>query len=187
VTDFDPQISPGRKRWELDREAWEALLSALAPERESAGQKYENLRRRLINLLTWEQCDAPDNLADEVLNRLARKIMEGAEIPHIDRFAFGIARVVIQEHKRAQKNRENAVREMHPAPQTGHHWTTLDSMRLCLDRLPPERRELIERYYTEDRAALAHQLGISLNALRNRAMRIRDELFRCLSGERDES
>ncbi len=187
MTDFDPQSSPGRKRWELDREAWEALLLAFAPDRELAGRKYEDLRRRLINLFTWEQCDGADNLADEVLNRLARKVMEGAEIPHLDRFAFGIARIVIQEHKRAQKNQEKAVRELQGTVQPGHDWTTMDSMQRCLQRLPSDRRELIERYYTEDRATLARRLGISVNALRNRAMRIRDELFRCISGQRDES
>ena len=188
MTDSDPQISPGRKRWELDREAWETLLSALAADREIAGQKYENLRRRLINLFAWEQSEAPDYLADEVLNRLARKLMEGAAIPHLDRFAFGIARIVIQEQNRAQRNHEIAVRELQSgAREAGHEWASLDAMQLCLDRLPADRRELIERYYTEDRAALARALGISVNALRNRAMRVREELFRCMSGGRDEA
>jgi DNA-directed RNA polymerase specialized sigma24 family protein len=188
VTDSDPQISPGRKRWELDREAWEALLSALAADREIAGQMYENLRRRLINLFAWEQCDAPDDLADEVLNRLARRLMEGAAIPHLDRFAFGIARIVIQEQNRAQKKRDIAARQLQTgAHQAGHEWASLDAMQVCLERLPADRRELIERYYTEDRAALARTLGISVNALRNRAMRIREELFRCMSGRRDEA
>jgi DNA-directed RNA polymerase specialized sigma24 family protein len=59
-------------------------------------------------------------------------------------------------------------------------------MQGCLDVLPSDRRELIELYYTEDRAGLARKIGISLNALRNRAMRIREELFRCMS-QRDGS
>ena len=69
----------------------------MAPDRETAGCKYEELRHRLINLFAWERCEAPDDLADEVLNRLARKTMEGVAIPHLDRFAFGIARLVIQK------------------------------------------------------------------------------------------
>ena len=63
----------------------------------------------------------------------------------------------------------------------------MDAMEQCLAALPKDRRELIERYYVEDRAALAGALGISLNALRNRAMRIREELFKCLTGKRDDS
>jgi DNA-directed RNA polymerase specialized sigma24 family protein len=188
VTDSDPQIFSPRKRWELDREGWEALLSALAPDRDVAGQKYEDLRRRLINLFAWEQCEVPDHLADEVLNRLARKVLEGVVIPHLDRYAFGIARFVIQEQTRTQRNRDAAVRELQAsAPQSGQNWATLDAMQGCVDLLPAERRDLIERYYSEDRSALARKLGISPNALRNRAMRIREELFRCISGKRDES
>jgi DNA-directed RNA polymerase specialized sigma24 family protein len=172
----------------LDRDAWEALLAALAPERDVAGQKYEDLRRRLINLFAWEQCDAPDHLADEVLNRLARKILEGVVIPHLDRYAFGIARIVIQEQSRTLRNRETAMRELQAgALQARQNWATLDAMQGCVDLLPADRRELIERYYSEDRASLARKLGISVNALRNRAMRIRDELFRCMSEKRDES
>jgi DNA-directed RNA polymerase specialized sigma24 family protein len=186
VAESDPHISGLRKPWELDRDAWEALLAALAPDRELAGHKYEGLRRRLINLFAWEQRDAPDQLADEVLNRLSRKVMEGTEIPHLDRFAFGIARLVIQEEIRRQRNRETAVQELKVARPDPPDWTTLDSMQQCLDALPSDRRELIERYYAEDRGVLAGKLGLSLNALRNRAMRIRGELFRCMS-ERDGS
>jgi DNA-directed RNA polymerase specialized sigma24 family protein len=182
VTDSDPQLPPVRRRWELDREAWEALLAALAPDRDLAGQKYEDLRSRLINLFAWEQCDVPDYLADEVLNRLARKVLEGAVIPHLDRYAFGIARMVIQEDNRIQRNRDTAARELQAgARQTTQNWATLDAMQGCVDELPADRRELIERYYVEHRAALARSLGISVNALRNRAMRIREELFRCMS------
>ena len=32
MAESDRQIFPGRKRWELDREGWETLLTALAPE-----------------------------------------------------------------------------------------------------------------------------------------------------------
>lgn len=188
MTDSDPEISHGRKRWELDREGWEALLGALTPDRDSAGQKYEELRRRLINLFAWEQCDAPETLADEVLNRLARKVLELAEIPHLDRYAFGIARIVILEQRRAERNRETAAREFQAGVQQGgQRWVALDAMQGCINELPADRRELIERYYTEDRAALARKFGISVNALRNRAMRIREELFRCMSREHDRS
>jgi len=53
--------------------------------------------------------------------------------------------------------------------------------------LPKPARDLIERYYAEDREGLARSLGISLNALRNRAMRIRDQLFDCVARNRDVS
>jgi DNA-directed RNA polymerase specialized sigma24 family protein len=182
----DPKTTHSRKRWELDREGLDALLAALETDRERAGRKYEDLRRRLINLFAWEQCEAPEDLADEVLNRVSRKVIEGVPIPHFDRFAFGIARLVIQEEIRKQRTRQNAVREF-PPPSVAPDRTLLDSMRDCLAHLPPDRRELIEHYYAGDRPALARRLGLSINALRNRALRIRDELAKCMASRRDES
>jgi DNA-directed RNA polymerase specialized sigma24 family protein len=57
----------------------------------------------------------------------------------------------------------------------------------CLAALPPDRRNMIERYYGADRNALARELGVSMNALRNRALRIREELFNCVVRKRDKS
>src|SRR5580700_9712833 len=103
---FDEETPRARKVRELGSAELEALLCALAADRDAAGVKYEELRRRLINMFAWEQCEAPDELADEVLNRLARKFMDGAVIPHVDRFALGIARLVMQEEGRKRRKRE---------------------------------------------------------------------------------
>jgi DNA-directed RNA polymerase specialized sigma24 family protein len=196
MAEFDAESSNEtsvvRKRKDLDREALDALLGALAPDRESAGRKYEELRRRLINLFSWEQCEAAEDLADEALNRLARKVMEGAQIPNIDRFAFGIARLLKQEETRRHRNQRAVLIEFQQSKRRGadlggFDWANVDAMERCLAALPKDRRSLIERYYVEDRATLASALGISLNALRNRAMRIREELFKCLSEKRDDS
>jgi len=54
-----------------------------------------------------------------------------------------------------------------------------------IDALSPDSRDLIHRYYAGDRDTLARALGLSLNALRNRALRIRQQLFDCLSRHRD--
>jgi DNA-directed RNA polymerase specialized sigma24 family protein len=188
MKEFDQETAPGRRLWQLDRAALDALLLALSPEREIAGSRYEELRRRLINLFAWERCEAPDDLADEVLNRLARKALEGIAIPNMDRFALGIARFVIQEESRKQRNRQAVLRELQTEGTLGASESRrLDAVEICLAALPADRRELIERYYLEDRNALARSLGISMNALRNRALRIREELFNCAMRERDNS
>jgi DNA-directed RNA polymerase specialized sigma24 family protein len=187
MTESDNETSLGRKRNELDRAAFDALLQALAPDRDLAGRQYEELRRRLINLFSWEQFDAADDLADDALNRLARKVLERTEIPNLDRFAFGIARMLMQEEGRRKRNRQSSLLEYKHGADRGPDWKSLDAMDRCLAALPQDRRELIERYYVEDRAALARTLGISLNALRNRALRIREELFKCVTRKRDDS
>lgn len=185
MAESDPEISHGRKRWELDSQGWETLLAALAGDRDVAGQKYEELRRRLTDLFAWEKCELPDQLADEALNRLARKLAEGVSIPHLDRYAFGIARFLIQEDLRARRGRQAALREL-PNQTPGRPAIAVAALEECLAGLSDVNRGLIERYYAEDRGALARDLGISVNALRNRAMRIRDELFQCVSRKCDD-
>jgi DNA-directed RNA polymerase specialized sigma24 family protein len=189
MKDSEDQTSPVRKGWELDREALDALLGALAADRNEAGGKYEALRQRLMSLFAWERCSAPDHLADEALNRLAKKVAEGARVPHLDRFAFGIARLLLHEEARKRQNRETVLRELsapvsRPATDEG---SMLDALENCLAVLPEPNRRLIERYYSENRTTLAREFDISANALRNRAMRIREQLFACVSLKRDRS
>jgi DNA-directed RNA polymerase specialized sigma24 family protein len=191
MTDSEEHQSPPlRRRWELNREAWEALLRALAPDRETAGLRYESLRRRLVDLFAWERCPAPEELADDALNRLARKVAEGVDIPHLDRYAFGIARFLVQEDARTRRSREAALRIPHPAAAASDiDPEMVAAIQSCLGDLPAAARDLIQRYYAEDRAALARGLGINGNALRNRALRIRASLQRCASrklGRRDD-
>src|SRR6185295_16069629 len=90
--------SAGRSRWELSRDALDHLLQKLDPDRDAAGRAYEALRRRLIDLFAWEHGEAPEELADEALNRLARRLSEGVAIDDgIARYAFGIARLLLHE------------------------------------------------------------------------------------------
>ncbi|HET9532865.1 MAG TPA: hypothetical protein VFQ92_21095, partial [Blastocatellia bacterium] len=56
-----------------------------------------------------------------------------------------------------------------------------------LQRLSPDNRELILQYYDKEKGAkiesrkqLAERLGISVNTLRMRALRIREYLQRCV-------
>ena len=57
----------------------------------------------------------------------------------------------------------------------------------CLEKLPRERRILIEKYYAAGaskrarlRQDLADELGLQMNALRNRALRARQQLEACM-------
>ena len=188
MKELDHETSQGRRLWQLDRAALDALLQMMAPDRDAAGQKYEELRRRLINLFNWERCEAPDDLADEVLNRLARKALEGVEIPNVDRFALGIAKFVIQEDGRKRRNHQAVLRQISAEVRPGGGGSQqIEDVEACLAALPADRREFIQRYYLEDRNALAQALGISMNALRNRAFRIREDLFQCAMRKRDNS
>src|SRR6185295_2245172 len=142
------------------------LLRRLGPEPEAAGARYEALRRRLIDLFAWERSETPEDLADETLNRLARRLSEGVTIDSgIARYAFGIARLLLQEDVRARRTRDAALREL---PLRGRPAEVSDTLRLllqCLDELPAQSRDLIERYYRDGRSGLAEALGVTVNAL----------------------
>lgn len=174
--------------WQLSREALDRLLEALGPNREEASLRYEALRARLIDLFTWEADPDPEHLADVTLNRLARRVLEGEEVRNLNHYALGIARMVNLEAGRARQKQKSAVREMQSsAAGASAEAPGMDAMDGCLKGLAPQSRELIERYYAGDRARLAQSLGISVNTLRNRALRIRQRLFECMQGRRDVS
>lgn len=177
--------SAARQRWNLNGAAFDRLLLALDPDREAASHKYEALRRKLIDLFAWERSEAPEDLADETLNRLARRVSEGADIPNFNRYAYGIARLLLQEEARSHRTRATALREFQMVSGTTPDPGILDRLRRCLAELPTPSRELLERYYTGNRAQLARDQGISLNALRNRVLRLRRQLFDCVSAKRD--
>ena len=180
--------TPGKKKWELTHENFAKLLVALDPDPERAGERYEQLRKKLVSLYGWRGSATPDQLADTTLNRLARKIDEGEVIRNLPAYLGGMARLVWLE--------ELKTRELESAASEGliamsQYPATTDSSRIeclesCLARLPAEHRALILDYYREERGAkielrkeLAEKLGTPLNALRIRAHRIRVRLETC--------
>jgi YD repeat-containing protein len=69
----------------------------------------------------------------------------------------------------------------------------LDCLDCCLQKLPPDQRDLIVEYYRdgrgqriEQRRAMAKRLGITMNALGIRACRIRSTLEACVAACRKE-
>lgn len=185
-------------RHELSEGGFERLLSALASDRVAAGAEYERLRFRLIKFFSWEGAADPEDLADETLTRAALKLEEGEPIRSIGSYVSAIARFVLNEASRQAMREERRLVDL--------QWTAPENNRqsersaACLDRclecLPERSRSLILRYYQDqgatrirDRQRLASEFGVSLNSLRNRALRIREKLEQCLSDclQRDET
>ena len=155
-----------RQRGDLGSEAFERLLVALGEDREAAGDRYLELRGQLADYFAWQGSEFPDELADETLNRLARKLAEGEPIQSPSRFAFGIARMVAREDRRSRATRENALRKVRQID-TGivREPAGMAAVWECLAALDAESRSLITSYYAEDdRESLARQFGLSLNA-----------------------
>ncbi|MHB1936066.1 MAG: RNA polymerase sigma factor [Acidobacteriaceae bacterium] len=183
-----------KARWTLDQRSLDSLLSAFHPERQQASYAYEALRERLIRFFEWNHADTPQELADETLDRLARRLSAGEdEILDPAKFAAGIARLLLKEHFRENDRREAALATMAEfylnhakvAMESTDREERMEVLEHCLQAIPEASRNLIERYFSAEsrtqiqhRQRLAEEHGISANALRNRVMRIRAELER---------
>jgi RNA polymerase sigma factor (sigma-70 family) len=174
-----------------DSASFDALLDRLARGREEAARQYEALRRRLIKFFEWEQCREAEDLADDCLDRVARKIEEGVEILNVASYAAGIARMQVKEYHTRRQKEAAALQEFTRSPRSdgdGDSAAALDDLEQCLDQLRPEQRDLVLGYYAgeqsvriRNRQRIAAQLGMTVNALRNRAMRLREILETCMA------
>jgi DNA-directed RNA polymerase specialized sigma24 family protein len=182
-----------RKR-ELTLESFTKFLAILDPDPETAGGKYEKLRRQLIKFFECRGSFISDELADETLNRLARKIDEGEGIEkNVYALSLGIARFVLLESLKRPGNRRVEMQELATVAAPPGPWESDDDLwvvclRECMRSVSEENRELIIEYYQDEgrarvgeRKMLAARLGISLNALSNRAKRTRDKLEECVT------
>lgn len=180
-------------RWDLTASALERLLAQLDPDPTRAAEGYEALRLALTRFFDWRGASFPDECADESLNRLARRLDEGAAIADLRGYALGIARLVLLERARSPQRRHDELDEhvlaAAPPPADDPQPRLHDCLDHCLASLSPDARALILEYYQDQRrqkidrrVALASRLGLSANALRSRAQRLRDRLEACVRG-----
>jgi len=72
---FSPRVLV-KKHWILSQNAFQQFLDCLDEGADSGGEKYLEMRRRLVSYFDRRNCASPDELADETLNRVARKLEE---------------------------------------------------------------------------------------------------------------
>jgi RNA polymerase sigma factor (sigma-70 family) len=184
-----------KKMWSLTREAFDLLLAKLDADRDIAARKYETLRAKLVKYFECRSCLVPEELADDTINRVTRRLYEGCEIWATEpaSYFYGVARNVLKEYWASPEREFTTLESLSPH---GHPYKpsavedeqadledNLSGLAACLDQLPPESRELILSYYQGDkcerirhRKQMAEQLGIPPNALRIRVHRIRERL-----------
>ena len=186
----EPGGAPRERSEGLTREALDALLAALGPDREQAGMQYETIRRKLVRLFEWRGSAFPDELADETINRVARRMAEGVELRSSDPFGYfcGVAHLVYKEVMRRQKREHDALESGDWPPIADEELSNdprLDLLRGCLQALDDDQRNLVLQYYQEDnhirgRKGLSLKLGVPMNALRIRVHRLRRRLEECV-------
>ena len=178
---------------DLSGDSLQRLLDLLDPDPVRAGRRYQQLRVRLIRLFEWRGARFPEDLADETVARVARRLDDGVEIRSEDPFRYfcGVAHLVFKEVLRERK-KDRVLQDpaSWPAPETGEDGGEDERMEVlqeCLDQLGGDQRDLLLEYHEgerreriDNRRALADGLGIELNALRIRVHRMRQKLEKCV-------
>jgi RNA polymerase sigma factor (sigma-70 family) len=192
-----------KKDWILTRDAFDKLLASLDADRESAAEKYEDLRRTLVTYFEFRDVPAPEELVDETLDRVARRLSEGQEVyaSNPASYFYAVARNVWREYL-AGPNKTVSSLDALPASRAGaedpletrerdaeraERERRLTCLERCLSAMPADVRDVITDYYQGEkdvkirgRKAIAERLGIPLNALRIRACRQRARLEECV-------
>jgi DNA-directed RNA polymerase specialized sigma24 family protein len=178
------------------------LLEWLDDGVESHGERYLEMRRRLVAYFDRRNRPSADELADETLNRIARKLEQVGRIATTPpaRYCYVVAKFVLLEDVRRGRRQVtlDEPRSADIARSRGNGFAEpderfvlreqrLECLDRCLETLRPDQRELAIEYYKDAkrqridrRRDLAGRLGISMNALGIRACRIRDTLLNCV-------
>ena len=184
------QTAP-RPKWTLNQEAFDRLLVAFDADREIAGRKYLEIRSNLTRFFEWRGCSFPEDHADETINRMAKRVADGEEILNHSGYAIGVARLLLLEINKGRQREQSALAEIGAAPEVfvpeDDGEGRLVCLRNCLQTLSPDNRELILQYYhgekgekIENRKKLLERLGVPVNTLRMRVLRLREKLQSCV-------
>ena len=169
------------------------LLASLHSDERRAAVLYEEIRYRLIRFFRLNRPHEAEDLADQVLDRVARKLSDGIAIERVEFYTVGVARFVLRERLAASVREARAQQEIAYLEQSKPASEPIDAelysaaLAKCLQRLVHADRGMILSYYGADgamrimvRKRLAESLGISQNALHNRALRLRKQLEQCV-------
>lgn len=180
-------LPPKREPEDLSKEQFDQLLNWLDRNRELAGQRYELIRKRLVKIFVCNGSKDPEGLADQTINRVARKVPEiaGNYVGDPAHYFCGVAANIFRESLR--RDRIPAVQHPIPQPPDERYEHAYIRLETCMEELTAQERRLVVTYYEHDRHAkidhrrrLAEEMGMSVNALRIRACRIRANLMKCV-------
>jgi DNA-directed RNA polymerase specialized sigma24 family protein len=189
--------------WPLAASAFQRFLSWLDQGVDSGGETYLEMRRRLVFYFDRKNCLSPDDLADETLRRVARRLEEEGEITGKSpaHYCYIVASFLFLEYQRWPARKHVSlgnpsefgdVASRLAAPSQPESSAEAQTLRLrcledCLQGLGRGDRDLIVEYYRGEqrvkiqrRRTLAARLGLTPNALSIRACRIRAGLEACV-------
>jgi RNA polymerase sigma factor (sigma-70 family) len=186
------QIKSNDKGKEITREDFDRLLKLLDPDPERAAVLYEKLRYDMITIFSKRMVPCSEDLADEAFNRTMRRLrsIEPSDIHNATAYLKTVAKKLCWEYIAGQnrvvslddgyleeEHFKNQVRELDLDD------GVFEALEGALNNLPIESRKFILTYHQvekqgkkESREAMAKEYGLTVNALRLRAHRIRAKL-----------
>jgi len=179
----------------LTQEDFDALLHWFAPDREKAGAKYEEIRNGLIRYFYFKGCAEAEALADETINRVARKLSVlniDNDNKHITYFYGFAAKIHLEYRNRLEKTTVEFQPNLHQgAEETSQPDNRSENKHFCLEeclaKLPAPDRELVVQYFSkekkekfEHRRQLAEKLQINVGTMHVRIHRLKAALKTCL-------
>ena len=184
-----------KKGWALTQEGLDLLLEWLSPDRDKAGFLYEEIRNGLTKLFLIRGCRSPEGLADETINRVILKLptiidrYEGDRTPYF----YSVAKNIYLESRSPQHQREEQLdlvshsRFLVTSSSPDYSSIRVDYLRMCLQELSVEDRELVIQYFAVDKSAkfehrrlMSERHGITLNGLRIKVLRTKKRLQKCV-------
>ena len=188
-----------QKNWSAEHGAFRRFLDWLDEGVDSGGRRYIEMRRRLVQYFARKNCPAPDELAAETLHRVSRRLGEAGEIRDASpaHYCYIVAKFVFLEYLRSPGRGQvsletvpdlrDAAASTTAAAALEEQGIRLNCLENCLQKLPSDHRDLILEYYRDERRLkidgrhrMAARLGVSVNALRIRACRIREKVEQCV-------
>jgi len=169
----------------LEQQDFDRLIAWLDADPAGAALTYERIRWRLISILASRGCAVAEELADETIDRVARRVADIQDNYVGDKaiYFLGVMNNVHHEYLKRPKILKPPEAPDDVEMKENRH-LCLDK---CLDKLTANSRHMIEHYYAADKQAkidlrkqLASEFGVSLNTLRLRALRIREKLQICI-------
>jgi len=149
-----------KRDWTLNQGAFGRLLEWLDEGEDSKGERYLEVRRRLRLYFDRKNCLSPDDLTDETLNRIARKLDEKGSITDVSalHYCYIVAKYVFLENLRqlkaeriaaAEDARQDTAQRQSVKTESGDEAREKmhGCLEKCLDELPNDDRELILEYY----------------------------------------
>ena len=171
----------------LTKSNFDCMLEWLDANRTRAGEKYEVIRNGLIDMFYYKGCVASEDLADETIDRVSRRVVEIKDSYSGDpsRYFYGVGKRVYKEYlKRKQPDELPVLLEAPPVEDVEQQYECLDQ---CMSELTVGNRTLILQYYSErkqakinKRRAILEMLNLKPSALRVRVFRIRQVLEQCV-------